>query len=145
MKAVSPIKMDLKCNIDDRGFLYQIFGGYEDKFPEVKRIYIVGNFCKGVIRGFHKHLIEWKCYFVITGSAKFIVLDKDNNKLSYVLSSKSPSILIVPPDFAHGWISLEDGTILAGLSNRSLEESIKDDIRSDPLSFGTDIWSVIPR
>jgi len=138
-------QLNIECHVDDRGFLYQIYGNYPEKFPEVKRIYIVGNFGKGVIRGFHKHMKEWKSYFVAKGSAKFVIVDEKKNISTCVLSLKKPSILIVPPRYFHGWVSLEDDTLLIGLSNKSLEESLKDDIRTDPFSFGKDLWKVKPR
>lgn len=138
-------QLEIKCHVDDRGFLYQIYGSYSNKFPEVKRIYIVGNFNKEVIRGFHKHMDEWKCYFVTTGSAKFILVDGDKNISTYILTSRNPSILIVPPKYFHGWKPLEDNTLLVGLSNKSLEEALKDDIRIDPFTFGKDIWKVKSR
>jgi len=137
-------QIEIKCHVDDRGFLYQIYGSYHDKFPEIKRIYVVGNFNKEVIRGLHMHRDEWKCYFVATGSAKFALVDENKNISTYILSSKNPSVLIVPPKHYHGWKSLEDNTLLIGLSNKSLEEALKDDIRIDPFTYG-DIWTVKSR
>ncbi|MGC9094156.1 MAG: WxcM-like domain-containing protein [Candidatus Bathyarchaeia archaeon] len=140
-----PEQITINCHVDDRGFLYQIYGNYEGKFPEVKRIYVVGNFGRGVIRGFHKHMDEWKCYFVVNGSAKFVVVDNNKNISTHILSSKSPSVLIVPPKHFHGWVSLEENTTLIGISNKSLEESLKDDIRVDPFTFGKELWEVKAR
>jgi hypothetical protein len=42
-------------------------------------------------------------------------------------------------------VLLEDNTILIGLSNKSLEESLSDDIRIDPFAFGKEIWETKPR
>lgn len=139
--SIEPKQIPLKCHVDDRGFLWQIYGNYED-FPQVKRIYVVGNFSKGTIRGFHKHMVEWKCYFVANGAAKFVMLDENERISAYTLSTRDPSVLIVPPTFSHGWVSLEDNTLLIGLSNRSLEESKQDDFRADPLKYGKDVWEV---
>jgi len=142
---MEPEQIKIECHVDDRGFLYQIYGNYLNKFPPVRRVYVVGNFSKGIIRGFHKHLEEWKCYFAISGSAKFVVINEGKKILTYVLCSRSPSILIVPPTYAHGWISLEDNTVLIGFSNKTLEESLRDDVRIDPFTFGRDVWEVKPR
>lgn len=134
----------IKCHTDDRGFLYQIYQITEDLFPELKRIYIVGNFDRGVIRGFHKHSEEWKYYFVASGTAKFVLVDDTSPKVvidAIVLSSKNPAILIVPPKIHHGWVSLEQNTLLIGMSNKTLDESLKDDFRTDPYTFG-DVWTV---
>ncbi len=83
--------------------------------------------------------------FVTTGSAKFVVVDESNQITTYTLSSRNPTVLIVPPGYFHGWISLEENTILIGMSNRSLEESLKDDIRTDPFAFGKELWEVKAR
>ena len=145
MSNLKPLLINLECYIDDRGFLYQIYGQYKDVFPELKRVYVVGNFSKGIIRGFHKHLNEWKGYFVVLGSAKFVTVDENKNIATYILSMRKPAVLIVPPNYYHGWVSLEDNTILIGLSNKSLEESLSDDIRIDPFTFGKEIWETKPR
>lgn len=142
---MKPEKIEINCHVDDRGFLYQIYGNYLEKFPEVKRIYVVGNFGRGTIRGFHKHLEEWKSYFVANGAAKFVLVDESKNILTYVLGINQPYVLIVPPKYFHGWISLEDNTLLIGLSNKSLEESLDDDIRIGPFEFGKEVWEVRPR
>ena len=143
MKAAE--QLAVTCHVDDRGFLYQIYGGYTDKFPDVKRIYVVGNFGKGTIRGFHKHEEEWKGYFVLMGSAKFVVVDEDKKVSTHVLSSKNTSVLLVPPKHFHGWISLEEKTMLVGISNKSLEESLRDDSRIDPFAYGREMWDVKAR
>jgi len=140
---MKPEQINITCHTDDRGVLYQIYGSY--KFPELKRIYVVGNFGKGTIRGFHKHEEEWKGYFVTNGSAKFVVADEDRNLSTYVLSSKNPTVLIIPPRYDQGWISLEENTVLIGISNKSLEESLKDDIRTDPFTYGREVWNVKAR
>ncbi len=142
---MKPEQFAIPCHLDDRGFLYQIYGNYEGKFPNIKRIYIVGNFSKGTIRGFHKHTEEWKCYFASSGSAKFVIVDENKNISTYVLSPKNPAVLIVPPEHFHGWVSLEENTILIGISNKSLEDTLKDDIRIDPFTFGKEVWDVKAR
>jgi len=49
--------------VDDRGYVNQIIQASDDVFPKLERLYLVGNFGKGVIRGLHKHNEEWKCFF----------------------------------------------------------------------------------
>ena len=137
--------VSIETHVDDRGFLNQIFETTQNLFPEVKRIYVVGNFGKGVIRGLHMHRTEWKYFYVVKGAAKFVaVKEGEGNPETIVLSEKNPSILVVPPSYYHGWMSLEEDTVLIGISSRTVEESLKDDIRVDPNKFG-DVWSVKPR
>jgi len=137
--------VSIETHVDDRGFLNQIFESTKNLFPEVKRIYVVGNFGKGVTRGLHMHKREWKYFYVVKGAAKFVaVKEGEESPEIMVLSEKNPSILVVPPGYYHGWMSLEEDTVLIGISNKTLEESLKDDIRVDPNKFG-DVWSVKPR
>ncbi|MEM2909902.1 MAG: WxcM-like domain-containing protein [Halobacteria archaeon] len=140
-----PRQVDIRCHVDDRGFLYQVFQEGQEFFSTVRRIYVVGNFGKGTIRGFHKHLKESKCYFVINGAAKFVVVSENGRIMSFVLSSRNPSLLVIPPGYEHGWVSLDENTTLIGLSDKTLEESLRDDYRSDPMKYGKDVWEVKPR
>jgi len=145
---MKPKKEPIKLVIDDRGFLLQIFDEKNDKItfdglnylelPRVRRIYFVGNFSKNTIRGMHYHEKEWKYFFVIKGCAKFVISpeDKPTEKTeSFVLSERKPEILIVPPKNYNGWKALEGGTLLLGMSNFSLEESLKDDKRIPVTNF----------
>jgi len=137
--------VNVDCKLDDRGFLYQIYGNLGE-YPPIKRIYVVGNHSRGVIRGFHKHRGEYKFFFVVSGSAKFVVVRERGRFLdTFVLSPKQPAVLVVPPGHFHGWISLADDTTIVGMSNYTLAESKKDDIREDPFVYGKDIWETKPR
>ena len=134
--------------IDDRGLLWQLFDTKEEKitfdgkkyedYPLIKRIYKVENFSKNTIRGMHFHKKEWKFFIVLKGSAKFVIspTEKISKKTKvFVLSDRKPEVLIVPPNNYNGWKALEEGTILLGMSNFSLEESLKDDFRIPPDNF----------
>ena len=139
----TPKQVEITCQVDERGFLYQIYGNFA--FPSLRRIYVVGNFSRKIIRGLHRHNEEWKGYFVVRGAAKFVVVDEQKKTTSYVLSYRKPSVLIVPPKYSHGWVSLTDHTMIIGLSNKTLEESVKDDIREDPFVLGEELWNVKSR
>ena len=143
MESKVPLQRNIDGHVDDRGFLYQIHKVCD--FPEVKRIYVVGNFQRNTIRGLHSHEREWKGYFVVNGGAKFVVVDRERKISQYVLSDKNPSVLVVPPHHPHGWISLNDNTVLVGFSNATVEESLNDDIREDPLTLGKQVWETKPR
>ena len=137
--------LPVDCKLDDRGFLYQIYGTLEG-YPQIKRVYVVGNHSKGVIRGLHKHRREYKFYFAVAGSAKFVVEGEDRAKPeSFILAPRRPAVLVVPPGLSHGWVSLEEGTVVIGMSNRTLSESESDDIREDPFVLGKDVWETKPR
>jgi dTDP-4-dehydrorhamnose 3,5-epimerase-like enzyme len=133
------------CKLDDRGYLYQIYEA-KKRYPQIKRVYVVGNHSKGVVRGLHKHRGEFKFYFAASGSAKFVVEgEKGGEPMSFVLSPRRPGVLVVPPGLFHGWVSLEEGTVVIGMSNCTLSESERDDIRRDPFAFGREVWETKPR
>lgn len=139
----------VKSFIDDRGFLAQILPEGDESF-QIKRIYSTGNFSRGVIRGFHKHARERKAFFVPSGSAKFVAVDDRKDSSTYkeistfVLSTLSPSVLTVPTGVYTGWMSLEDGTVVIGISSEKFDKDNPDDERLDPYTYG-DVWKVKDR
>lgn len=132
--------------IDDRGFLSQILPEGEKSF-EIKRIYATGNFSKGTVRGFHKHSQEKKAFFVPIGAAKFVAVDdRDNSSTfkeinTFILSQLNPSVLVIPTGVYTGWMSLDDKTVVLGISDRPFDENNPDDQRLDPYTYG-DVWKV---
>jgi dTDP-4-dehydrorhamnose 3,5-epimerase-like enzyme len=128
--------LDLKSFIDDRGELVQLF----DQDFKIVRAYVVGNFDKNTVRGFHKNLEEWKYFYVVKGSVKFVIVENENNIKTIILSVKKPQLLIIPPNLWNGWKALEDDSLLLGFSNRVMTNH-KDE-RLDPYAFGKDIWEV---
>lgn len=135
--------------VDDRGFLSQILPEGDKSF-NVKRIYSTGNFSKGTIRGFHKHSRERKAFFVTTGAAKFVAVDDRTNSPTYkqidtfILSQLNPSVLVVPTGVYTGWMSLEDKTVIIGISSEPFDKNNPDDERLDPLTYGN-VWEVKSR
>ncbi len=135
--------------IDDRGFLSQILPEGDESFT-IKRIYSTGNFSKGTIRGFHKHKKEKKGFFVSSGAAKFVLVDDRKDSSTYkaidtfILSKLNPSVLIIPTGVYSGWMSLEDQTIVLGISSQPFDKENPDDERVDPNTFGN-VWKVKDR
>ena len=135
--------------IDDRGFLSQILPEGNESFS-IKRLYSTGNFSKGIIRGFHKHKRERKAFFVPIGSAKFVVIDdrKDsptyNEINTFILSTLKPTVLSIPTGVFTGWMSLEDNTVVLGISSETFDKEKPDDERLDPYAYG-DVWKVVDR
>lgn len=135
--------------VDDRGFLSQILPEGDNSF-QVKRIYTTGNFSKGTIRGFHKHFKEQKIFFVSSGAAKFVAVDDRDSSSTYkeintfILSKLNPSVLVVPTGIYTGWMSLEENTVVIGISDQIFDKNNPDDERLDPFTFG-DVWKVKDR
>ena len=141
----------LQCNkvesfIDDRGFLSQILPEGDESFS-IKRIYSTGNFSKGTIRGFHKHSREKKAFFVTSGVAKFVAVDDRKESPTYkqintfVLSQLNPSVLVVPTGIYTGWMSLDDKTVIIGISTEPFDKNNPDDERLDPFTYGN-VWEI---
>lgn len=135
--------------IDDRGFLSQILPEGDESF-QVRRIYSTGNFSRGVIRGFHKHKREKKAFFVPSGVAKFVAVDDRKESKTYkeintfILSQLNPSVLTVPTGVYTGWMSLQDDTVVIGISSEVFDKDNPDDERLDPHFYG-DVWKVKDR
>jgi len=147
MDVKKPYAQAVTIRGDDRGtfmpFLNDANSLPDQKGLAIKRVYYVYNYGKGVIRGFHFHKKEWKYFIVVSGAAKFVALDpeKPEEKFTFISSSRMPNLVVVPPGFANGSVSLEDNTILVCGSTASFEESIADDQRFDPYKWG-DVWAV---
>ncbi|GAB4379220.1 MAG: hypothetical protein Kow0042_28380 [Calditrichia bacterium] len=158
-----PVFLKIQSISDDRGFLLPVTDDIEESL--IRRSYIVEDYGRGVIRGLHYHKKEFKIFTIVSGAGKFITFnlpealadrnDREEIKKfaeknpqsirTFVMSSRHHGVLIIPPLYANGWISLEDHTILASLSNLIYEEAKDDDIRIDPMVIGEDYWRVIPR
>lgn len=115
--------------VDDRGEVRFI---NEFNFKNVKRFYHVSNHRRGFIRAWHGHKKEGKYVYVSSGSALIGVVNMKTNEISkFVLSSKSPKILWIPPGNYNGFKSLEENTSILFFSTSTLDESLDDDIRKE--------------
>jgi dTDP-4-dehydrorhamnose 3,5-epimerase len=145
IKDVSLI--DLKMNQDDRGFLYEVVHITDPFVTQFGQVYIVGDPVRGTIRAYHKHdeLHDWFC--IVKGSAKFVLKDDRANSETYgevaafVLSERQPKLLIVPPGIYHGWMSLEDDTLMVSTASHVYNRENPDEVRISPDSFG-DLWTI---
>jgi dTDP-4-dehydrorhamnose 3,5-epimerase len=136
-----PFVKNTQVFMDERGTFIPMLGLDDLNGKKIKRVYHIYNFGKGVVRGFHFHKREWKYFTIVQGAAKFIALDPKNpeKKYKFISSSRKPDLVISPPGYANGWVSLEEQTVLVFCSTSTIEESIKDDLRFDPYKWG-DLW-----
>jgi dTDP-4-dehydrorhamnose 3,5-epimerase len=140
-------KVDLVAHTDDRGYLIEIIRASDPHFTRFGQVYLVGNFAKGVIRAFHKHGVLWDWFFISHGAAKFVLVDDRQDSPTYkernefVLCSRNPGLIVVPPGVYHGWMSLEDDTQMVSTASEVYNRENLDEVRIPPDSFG-DIWSV---
>ena len=134
--------------VDDRG---EIAFVNEFNFEDVRRFYIVSNHKPGFVRAWHAHRYEAKYVMAVSGAAivgavRIDDWEKPSRDLPaerYVLSSRKPQVLYVPPGHANGFMSLTSDLKLMFFSTSTLEESAKDDIRYDARYW--DIWDVVER
>lgn len=143
-----PTLMSGGLSVDDRG---EVAFVNDFNFNGVKRFYTVSNHRAGFIRAWHAHREEAKYVTAVTGSAvvgavKVDDWEKPSRALSgdrFVLSSRKPSVLYIPPGYANGFMSLTDDLKLMYFSTATLEESARDDVRFDSRLW--DIWEVVER
>lgn len=141
---------DRQLFVDDRGHFTNIPLNLPEFNFKGKRVYICDNFQRGTVRGYHYHKKEAKVFICLKGGIKFVLLPQDTiydePKLwkpeIFTLSGNIPKALFVPANYANAWQTLTDDTIMAGVSNVTVEQSIKDDDRSDPIKDHPEYWGV---
>jgi dTDP-4-dehydrorhamnose 3,5-epimerase len=139
--------VELKARVDDRGYLVKMIRADEPHFTKFGEVYIVGDFAKGTIRAWHKHKLLWDYFHISHGAAKFALRDDREDSPTYeelntfVLSSRNPATLVVPPGIYHGWVALEDDTQLVSVGSDLYDPNNLDEVRVPYTSFGYD-WTV---
>lgn len=144
-----PSLVYIENHVDDRGQVYGV-SQYVDHLFQVKRIYIVENFSKGMIRAFHGHKTGWTAIHVLNGAAKVIGVEmragiEATRGNTRVISDKKPAVFIVPPNHYNGTMSLQDNTKLLIMSSLTLEECKQDDPRLPWDYYDKELWTVINR
>ena len=115
-------------------------------FQNVKRFYTVKNSKKYEVRAWHGHKKEAKYIYAISGKVLVGAVEIDQwekpakklNVHKFVINSKKPSILHIPPGYVNGFQSLTKNAKLMFFSTSTLKESLNDDIRFDKSYW--DIW-----
>lgn len=139
--------ISLKTYVDDRGYLIEIVRATDPFFKKFGQVYVVGSTSKGTIRAFHKHKKLWDYFYIANGSAKYAFYDDRKDSKTYkkidtiVLTQRDPSLIIVPPGVYHGWMALEDNTILISTASEVYNREKPDEVRVPYNSFGYD-WSI---
>ncbi|MGD9107943.1 MAG: WxcM-like domain-containing protein [Gammaproteobacteria bacterium] len=114
-------------DVDDRGSVAFV---NDFCFDKVKRFYQVENHSLNFIRAWHGHRKEGKYFYVAKGAAMIGAANLETDEVErFILTSRTPSILWIPPNYANGSMNLEEGTIIQVFSTATLEESLNDDIR----------------
>jgi dTDP-4-dehydrorhamnose 3,5-epimerase len=142
----------LQTHTDDRGFLTEIARVVGDGEPhsvihQFGQVYMVGNPVRGAVRAYHKHDELWDWFFIAQGTAKFVLRDDRAESPTYekmatfVFGTRNSHLLVVPPGVYHGWVSLEDNTLMLSTASHTYNREQPDETRISPDSFG-DVWTV---
>ncbi len=147
-KSQKPELIEGSVAVDDRGEV-----GFVNGFDmnQVRRFYTVENHKTGFIRAWHAHKRESKYVTVVKGAAIVAAVKIDNWKKPsknldvhrYVLTAVKPSVLVIPPGFANGFMTLHEDTKVLFFSTSTLEESLGDDVRFDAYYWNP--WEIIER
>ncbi len=140
---------DRQLFVDDRGHFTNIPLILPDLNFKGKRVYVCDNFQKGTVRGYHYHKHEAKIFICLKGGIKFVLLPDDMmiktpsgvwKPETFTLSGTIPKALYIPSNYANAWQTLTDDTIMIGVSDVTVEQSMKDDIRLDPTLHHPEYW-----
>jgi len=136
LTATEPVIIEGALNIDDRGIL--AFSNDID-LSGVRRFYVMSNHLVGQVRAWHAHRMERKLMWPLSGAmlVGLVQIDDWTNPSKtapvsrIVLAAEQPRMLIVPPSFANGTMSLTPRSTMLVLSTFVLAESLDDDFRFD--------------
>ncbi len=116
---------ELKKHRDSRGYFYEIFNKLDkNKFnlPIFNQDNISFSKNTGTLRGIHfqkNPFQQGKLISVINGKIQDIIVDirkkskNYGNYMSIILSKKNNKQVYIPPGFAHGFLTLENNTLVA--------------------------------
>ncbi len=119
--------------VDDRGTISFV---NDFTFNNVRRFYTIENRDTEVIRAWKGHIKEAKYIYAVSGAAVIATVHLETEKMQrYILSSRKPAILYIPPGYANGIKTLTEDTKLIVFSTLTLQESLDDEIR-----YAVDRW-----
>lgn len=117
------IRIQPDLHRDGRGFFMESFHAKKFALQGVPHLYVQDNHSrssKGVLRGLHfqKRHPQGKLIRVLAGALFDVAVDIRRGSPTFgkwygqILTASEPEFLFVPQGFAHGFLSLEDGTEL---------------------------------
>ena len=151
--------IDLVRHIDDRGDLCELWR-LSWGINKVNQVYTVFDPRPMTVRAYHRHEFLWDLFTIVSGSAKFHVVQGPKSfplppignvdlrsglagdDLIVTLSARKPQLLVVPPFYWHGWMSLEPGTMLLSLASHEYNKDKPDEERIPFDAFGDHVWKV---
>jgi dTDP-4-dehydrorhamnose 3,5-epimerase len=115
--------LDVHTSIDERGSWLRVFDSTKSEHIGLSfsQISISNNLFAGTLRGLHFQLnpfSEFKAITCVRGSVYDVVVDMRESSSHYlkwyslILNSKNLCSILIPPGYAHGFMTLEDNTQL---------------------------------
>lgn len=148
--------IELEKRGDERGFFARLFcerefaaAGIETHFQQINNSLTVK---KGTLRGLHYQLppaSEAKVLRCIRGSLYDMILDIRPDSETFgqsfgvVLNAENRLMMVVPRGFAHGYLTLEDGTEALYMSSAFYDPERERGIRFDDPRFAI-AWPIVP-
>ena len=110
-------------------------------FLNIKRFYHITNHKNNTIRAWHAHKNETKYFYVSSGKFMLGSVNLENNEIKkYFLNSNIPQIVKISANHANGFMNLTKDSSIIVFSDKTLEESLDDDIRYPYDKW--DIWKI---
>jgi len=150
MDMKGPYLIDLERHVDDRGDLVELWRHSWSIFGNsqfAQQVYTVRSRYPGIIRALHRHEFLAELFTVVTGAAKFVLVDEETGEGQVViLDDRVPRALYVPAGIYHGWMALEPDTRMLAVMNGEYDKENPDEERVDPHTFSRlfdgDPWEV---
>jgi dTDP-4-dehydrorhamnose 3,5-epimerase len=147
-----PTIVELADNNDDRGSFTKVFRS-DSIGKEFKEVSVARTRSAGVLRGLHYLEIsagEDKHVFCLEGEVWDVVVDIRENSPRYLqheaflLSSNHKQTLLIPPGFAHGYLTLTDSVTILYAMSATYDSSLERGIRWDDPILQIN-WPLVPQ
>ncbi|MCX7913796.1 MAG: dTDP-4-dehydrorhamnose 3,5-epimerase [Thermodesulfovibrionales bacterium] len=142
-----------KIFFDERGFFLETYKSTDFAIGGIKRDFVQDNLSfskKDVLRGLHYQLnpyAQGKLVTVLKGSIFDVAVDIREGSpffkkwISAILTEKNRYMLWIPEGFAHGFLSLEDDTLVLYKNTKEYEPSLDRGIIWNDPEIGID-WPI---
>lgn len=128
---------ELRYFVDDRG--YSLF----DIFPTAIGQINLSKLDKGVVKAFHRHLLQDDFVLCISGRAKLVTANEDWSGVEETyLNPRNQKIVRIPHGKWHGYKALEEDTVILYYCTVRYNTEKPDELRSAWDSVGKEVWDI---
>jgi len=104
----------LKIVPDARGRLGEILRNDNPFFKKFGQVYFTTAY-PGVVKAWHKHMLQTDCICCISGDVKLVLYDnKDESFKTFIIGEHNPLLVQIPPEIWHGFknIGTKDAIVI---------------------------------